>query len=84
VFPDDLLILSDRITKRQLDKVIMDYRLISNPHLEEKEAKKLAEELYEKRQKLWGHEINYEPLDIEGFNAWRDEMKKDSISITAK
>lgn len=84
IFPDDLFMLANKIAKRQLNKIIMNFRITSNPHMEEQEARKLGEELFEKHRDLWGLHVEISPLDTSAFDTWRDEMKKESNSITAK
>jgi hypothetical protein len=84
VYPDELLLLTDRIHKRQLDAMIAQLRITTNPHLKPDEANELAEELMSQRRRLHGFVDMDAQLDKEGLEALKDSLKKSSKSIRVK
>lgn len=84
VYPDDLILLGEQITKRVVDQLLMDLRIAHNPHTEVEEAKKLFRELLDKRRELWGVTEHIGELDREALDALKGQLKKTSNSIKAK
>lgn len=83
VYPEDVLILQDKIQARQTEQMIADLRIISNPHLEKDAQKELVNELMARRARLRG--IYEEPeLDRAGLAALKDKLKKESKAIKVK
>lgn len=71
------MILGEKITRRLLDKLIMDVRIAHNPHMEEAKAKELIEELIDQRRRLLGVEVNTAPLDRAALDALKSQFKGD-------
>lgn len=76
--------MSEAIEKRQIDDMIVQLRIVSNPHLKPDAAEKLAKELAQKRKRLYGFVDLEAKLDIEGFSAFKDQISKQSRSISVK
>lgn len=76
--------MTDAIKKRQLDAMIADLRIVSNPHLAPDDAKELAEELIEQRQQLYGFVTISAELDVEGLNDLKSMLSEKSPTIRVK
>lgn len=78
------MILGEQITKRLINKILMDLRIATNPHLQEPEAKKLVDELMAQRRALWGPAEHGGTLDKSTLDMLKDRLKKNSNSIKVK
>lgn len=83
VYPEDVIILQDKIQARQTENMIADLRIISNPHLEKDAQKELVNELMARRARLRG--MHEEPeLDRAALGRLKDQLKKESKAIKVK
>lgn len=78
------MLLSERITKRLISKIIMDLRIATNPHLEQPEAKKLIDELQERHRAVFGVPDHAGELDKEALDMLKAQLKNNSKAITVK
>lgn len=78
------MILGENITKRLVDRLIMDLRISTNPHLEAREATKFVDELMERRRAIWGVDEHAGSLDKEALEAFKLQLKNNSKSIKVK
>lgn len=72
VYPTDLFWLVPAMSLRQIDNVIMDVRVATNPHLEQDNARLLLDELLAKRR-MYAPE---EQQDREFDKSKLDELKQ--------
>lgn len=78
------MILGENITKRLVDRLIMDLRISTNPHLEGREATKFVEELLDRRRAIWGVEEHTASLDKEALEMIKRQLKNNSKAIKVK
>lgn len=78
------MILGENITKRLVDRIIMDLRISTNPHLDGREATKFVEELMERRRSIWGVEEHGGALDKETLEMLKLQLKNNSKAIKVK
>lgn len=67
-----------------LDRLLMDLRISTNPHLEPKEAEKFLKDLLDRRRALWGPAENDVPLDRAALDSLKNRLKKESNAIKVK
>lgn len=84
VYPDELILLGEQITKRVIDKILMDVKIAANPHTEEAAAKAFVQDLLDKRREIWGAQDNVAPLDKEAFHIFKQQLQNTSKSIKVK
>ncbi len=68
MFPEDLIILQDKMKVRALKKTLVDVQVVSQPHIEKQEDRaafinSINEQIYE----LEGRPADNEPLDRTGL-----------------
>lgn len=78
------MLLGENITKRLVDRLIMDLRISTNPHLEGREATKFVEELLDRRRAIWGVDDRATSLDKEALEMIKRQLKNNSKSIKVK
>lgn len=78
------MFLGEEITKRLVDKLLMELRIATNPHLEQDEAKKLLQELLDRRRELYGPDEHGEELDKEALDALKQQIQNNSKLLKAK
>jgi hypothetical protein len=83
VYPEDVIILQDKIMARQTDQMIADLRIISNPHLEKDAQKELVNELMARRARLRGT-FEEPEIDRAALARLKETLKKESKAIKVK
>lgn len=78
------MILSEAITRRLLDQIIMDLRVSSNPHLKPEDQKSFIKELQDRRRSLYGVAENTAPLDKDALEMLKAQLKNNSKAIKVK
>ena len=78
------MILSEAITKRLIDRITMDLRIASNPHLKPEDQKAFIKELQDRRRALYGVGENTAPLDKAALDMLKSQLKNSSKAITVK
>lgn len=84
MYPDDLIILGEEISKRLIDKLLMDLRVATNPHLEPREAEKFYKELMDRRRILWGPMEHGGTLDKQALDMLKAQLQNTSQAIKVK
>lgn len=76
--------MGEEITKRLIDKLLMDLRVATNPHLEAKEAKAFLQELLDRRRAIWGPDERSEKFDKDALDMLKAQLKNNSKAIKVK
>lgn len=84
VYPDDLFYLQKEIRRRQIDKIMIDWRIANNPHTEEKAQREFAEELLNQRKDAYGVQISAAPIDTEALDELKNMLSKNGSNIAVK
>lgn len=74
--------MQDMIALRELDSIITQLRIATNPHLEPNDAREFAESLMTRRRQMIG--IQEEQLDRKGLSRLKEQLKKESKTIKVK
>lgn len=81
-FPEDVIILQDKIMLRQTEEVITNLRIATNPHLKPDEQKEFAEQLMARRRQITG--VQDDQLDRSALNRLKEQLKKESKAVKVK
>lgn len=84
VYPDELYQLVGHISRRQVDNMLAQLRLLNNPHLKPEDARVLVDDLLERRRQLDGGDQDSATLDVAGLEALKLELGQNSKSIGVK
>ncbi len=84
VYPDDFILLGELISKRIIDKVLMDFQIAHNPHREPEKAQEFADELMEQRRKIYGFDVNHAQLDRAALDKLKDMIKSGGSLLVSK
>lgn len=82
VYPEDVIILQDKIMLRQTEDLITQLRITTNPHLQPAEQKEFAEQLMARRRRITG--IQDDQLDRAALNRLKNQLKKESKAVKVK
>jgi hypothetical protein len=82
VYPEDFVLLQDRIQLRQTDEILTQVRIATNPHLKAEEQREFVDTLMRQRRALLG--VQEETLDRAALARLKDRLKKESKAVKVK
>ncbi len=83
-YPEEFFLLSRQIKARQVDELLMQTAISTQPHKAPEDAKEWVEGLLSQRRFFRGDEPVAETLDVHGFEAFRKMSQEQSKLIRAK
>lgn len=84
LYPIDLILYSDRISRRKVSGYIMEANIAILPHRKPEDAQNFMNALYERRSELEGVAPETQKLDRAGLAALKAQLADNSKTVKVK